>query len=108
MEITAVFEALGALMEVPAGRPVVVVSDSNYVVRCFVERWWERWLQRGWRNAAGKPVANRDLWEPLFDLALRPGRPVTFKWVKGHSGDPWNEFVDELALSKAMEARSSA
>ncbi len=107
MEITAVFEALSALMEVPAGRPVVVVSDSNYVVRCFVERWWERWLQRGWRNAAGKPVANRDLWEPLFDLALRPGRPVTFKWVKGHSGDPWNEFVDELALSKAMEARSS-
>jgi ribonuclease HI len=107
MEITAALKALTALREDAADRPIVVVSDSTYVVKCFVERWWERWLQRGWRNAAGKPVANRDLWEPLFDLALRPDRPVTFRWVKGHSGDPWNELVDELAVA-AAETHSSA
>ncbi len=104
MEITAVLRALGAL-EHPG--PILVMSDSTYVVKCFQDRWWQGWLRRGWRNAAGKPVANRDLWEPLMALALAPEREVVFQWVKGHSGDRWNDFVDELALGAAMEARGS-
>ena len=55
------------------------------------------WQRRGWKNSQGKPVANRDLWEGLFALALDPGRPVTFEWVKGHSGDRMNDVVDALA-----------
>jgi ribonuclease HI len=78
-----------------------VVSDSTYVVKCFTERWWEGWIQRGWKNAARKPVANRDLWEPLLGLALAPEVPVSFRWVKGHSGDHWNDVVDELATVAA-------
>ena len=66
--------------------PVHVVSDSTYVVNCFRQNWWAGWLRRGWKNSQGKPVANRDLWETLFALALDPDRPVTFQWVKGHSG----------------------
>jgi ribonuclease HI len=108
MEITAVLRALDALWREDAALSTRVVSDSNYVVRCFQDRWWEGWLRRGWRNSAGKPVANRDLWEPLFALVLDPGREITFSWVKGHSGDPWNDFVDELAVAAALEARSSA
>jgi ribonuclease HI len=46
-------------------------------------------------------VANRDLWEDLFALALDPGRAVTFEWVKGHSGDRMNDVVDTLALAAA-------
>ncbi|HMD45617.1 MAG TPA: ribonuclease H [Acidimicrobiales bacterium] len=103
MEITAALEAVRALTspgDAP-GRPVHVVSDSTYVVNCFRQRWWEGWLRRGWRNAAGKPVANRDLWEPLFEVALGPGTQVTFSWVKGHSGDRWNDVVDQLAVAAA-------
>jgi ribonuclease HI len=100
MEITAVLEALRALTPAePAG--IDLFSDSTYVVRCFTDRWWEGWLRRNWRNAAKKPVANRDLWEPLLELALSPAVPVTFAWVKGHSGDPWNDRVDELATLAA-------
>jgi ribonuclease HI len=105
MEITAVLEALGTLMPETPG-PLTVISDSTYVVKCFQDRWWEGWMRRGWRNTAGKPVANRDLWEPLFDLALKPDRDIAFKWVKGHSGDRWNDLVDELAVAAAMGARS--
>ena len=66
------------------------------------------WLRRGWRNAAGKPVANRDLWEPLIELALESGPcRSTFRWVKGHSGDRWNDFVDELAVAAAARRRGS-
>ena len=45
--------------------PMLVVSDSTYVVNCFRDRWWLGWLARGWLTSAKKPVANRDLWEPL-------------------------------------------
>jgi ribonuclease HI len=83
-----------------------VVSDSTYVVRCFQDRWWEGWLRRGWRNSQGKPVANRDLWEPLLGEVLESDRHITFRWVKGHSGDRWNDFVDELAVAAAMQARA--
>jgi ribonuclease HI len=56
---------------------------------------------RGWRNSAGKPVANRDLWEPLLALALTDDRPVRFDWVKGHSGNVMNDHVDMLANQAA-------
>ncbi len=96
MEVTAVIEALRAL---PGA--VHVVSDSIYVVNCFRQRWWEGWLRRGWRNSQGKPVANRDLWEVLLPLVLEGGRPVTFEWVKGHSGDTMNDLVDLMAVEAA-------
>lgn len=92
MEIQAVLEALRAL----DGR-VEVVCDSTYVVHCFRDRWYEGWRRRGWTNSQKKPVANRDLWEPLIDLYLARG-DVTFRWVKGHSGDPMNDLVDGLAV----------
>lgn len=97
MELRAVLEALRAN---PDG-DVEIVSDSTYVVKCFNDHWYVGWLRRGWKNSQGQPVANRDLWEPLFDLTLRGGRTVTFTWVKGHAGDPMNEFVDELATAAA-------
>lgn len=95
MEINAVLEAARAL-----DGPLDVVSDSTYVVNCFRDRWWEGWLARGWINSARKPVANRDLWEPLVDL-YREREGITFRWVKGHSGDPMNDLVDQLAVEAA-------
>ncbi len=76
---------------------IEVVSDSTYVVKCFTDGWWKGWLRRSWKNTANKPVANRDLWEPLLELALSDDVDVSFSWVKGHSGDRWNDRVDELA-----------
>ena len=85
-----------------------VVSDSTYVVKCFTDRWWEGWQRRGWTNSQRKPVANRDLWEPLLELALAPDVPVTFRGVKGHSGDRWNDRVDELATLAADTGAGSS
>ncbi len=92
MEIRAALEAVRALEG-----PLVVVSDSTYVVNCFKNRWWSGWHARGWVNSAKKPVANRDLWEPLIELVLERG-DVTFRWVKGHSGHPMNDLADRLAV----------
>ena len=103
MEIAAVLEAVRTLEG-----PLDIHSDSTYVVNCFRDRWWEGWVNNGWRNKAKKPVANRDLWEPLIELyRLDTGR-VLFKWVKGHSGDPNNDIVDRLAVEAALTQRGRA
>jgi ribonuclease HI len=96
MEIQAVLRAVTGL-----DGPLEVVSDSTYVVNCFRDRWWERWLARGWRNSQNKPVANQDLWEPLIDTYRADPERLQFRWVKGHSGDPMNDLVDRLAVEAA-------
>jgi ribonuclease HI len=100
MEIQAALEAVTSL-----SGPVEIVSDSTYVVNCFRDRWWEGWLARDWRNSQKKPVANRDLWEPLI-VAYRaqPGR-LRFRWVKGHAGNAMNDLVDRLAVEAASTQR---
>jgi ribonuclease HI len=97
MELTAVLEALRQMKG-----PLVIVSDSTYVVNCFKDAWWEGWRSRGWKNARREPVANQDLWRPLITEVIDVrGGGVTFRWVKGHAGDPMNELVDELAVGAA-------
>jgi ribonuclease HI len=105
MEITAVLEAL---RDHGGQGPIEIVSDSTYVVNCFRDRWYEGWLRRGWKNSQRQPVANRDLWEPLFALALADGADVSFRWVKGHSGDEMNDLVDALATGAADLGRGAA
>ncbi len=93
MEVRAALQAVTTL-----SGPLLVVSDSTYVVNCFRDRWWEGWLARGWLTSARKPVANRDLWEPLVTTVVERG-DVAFHWVKGHSGHAMNDFVDGLAVA---------
>src|SRR5204863_416721 len=67
----------------------------------FRDRWWEGWIANGWRNKAKKPVANRDLWEPLIEAVQADPRRIRWEWVKGHSGDVMNDLVDRLAVDAA-------
>ncbi len=102
MEIQAALEAVITLEG-----PLVVVSDSTYVVNCFRDGWWKGWLARGWVNSAKKPVANRDLWEPLI-TAFTERAEISFRWVKGHSGDPMNDLVDQLAVEAGRAVAAQA
>ncbi len=96
MELTAAAMALEALT-----RPcrVVLHTDSEYV-RLGVTRWHTGWVRRNWRNAAGDPVANMDLWRKLLDAAA--AHEIDWRWVRGHSGDPMNERVDKLATTARL------
>ncbi|MEI6454333.1 MAG: ribonuclease H [Actinomycetes bacterium] len=98
MEIMAAIQAIEAFPDAPE---LEVVSDSTYVVHCFRDRWYLGWMTRGWKNSQRQPVANRDLWEILIPLVIESGREVRFRWVKGHSGDRWNDTADELATAAA-------
>jgi ribonuclease HI len=94
MELQAVLHAVTHLYG-----PIHIFSDSTYVVNCFRDRWWQGWERRGWKNSSKKDVANQDLWKPLV-AAYKEG-DVHFTWVKGHSGDEWNEIADQLAVQAA-------
>jgi len=97
MELTAVIRALEALK-----RPVraSVFTDSEYVRR-GIKEWIHSWKARGWRTADRKPVKNQDLWERLDELAAV--HEIEWHWVRGHSGVPGNERVDQLA-NQAIDA----
>lgn len=91
MELTAVIEALAALKRQST---VVIYTDSQYV-KNGIGTWIHGWKTRGWTTADKKPVKNVDLWQRLD--ALNAAHRVTWRWVKGHSGDPGNERADALA-----------
>ena len=93
MELTAVIEALTALK-----RPckVTLFLDSEYVRKGITE-WIHGWKARGWRTAARQPVKNVELWQKLDAVVVQSGHQITWKWVKGHAGDPGNERADALA-----------
>jgi ribonuclease HI len=96
MELTAAAAALEALK-----RPcrVVVHTDSEYV-RNGITRWSTGWVRRKWRNAAGDPVANMDLWQRLL-TAAKP-HEIEWLWVRGHSGDVMNDRVDVIATQARL------
>ena len=96
MELMAAIMALEALRE-PCN--VVLHTDSQYV-RQGITLWMPNWVRRQWRTAGGDPVKNRDLWERLHAATAR--HRIDWRWVKGHSGDPGNERVDQLAREQAL------
>jgi ribonuclease HI len=91
MELLAATKALRTLER---RHRVELVTDSEYL-RKGVTEWLEGWHRNGWLTAGKQPVANRDLWEALSKELGR--HDIQWRWVRGHTGDRWNERADELA-----------
>jgi ribonuclease HI len=100
MELEAAIAALETLK-----RPMTVAmfTDSNYL-RQGITSWLPVWKKRGWRTADNQPVKNQDLWQRL-ERALAQHR-ITWRWVKGHSGNPDNERADLLAREAIRAGRA--
>lgn len=97
MELTAAVKALEAL-----NRPCEIEfhTDSEYLRRGITE-WIDNWRKKGWRTAGGKAVSNADLWQKLDPLTKE--HEIKWHWVRGHSGHPLNERVDDLARQARLE-----
>lgn len=96
MELTAVISALKLLKE-PC--EVTVTTDSKYVSDGITLGWAEGWKKRGWKKADKSPALNPELWNELLELCRVHN--VSFVWVKGHAGHPYNERCDTMAQSQA-------
>lgn len=108
MELTAAIEAFGRIAGLARpGDSILLRLDSKYVLDGLFE-WLPGWQKKGWRNAAGKPVKNDDLWRLLAELKATleaDGVRLVSAWVKGHAGDPGNEHVDGRANAMARSFR---
>lgn len=77
---------------------VVIYSDSAYIVNCFIQQWYMRWLDEKWVG-----VKNADLWNRILDLYFsvkvnyKIFKRIEFIHIKGHKGNKWNELADKLA-----------
>lgn len=102
MEMLAVIEGMKAIA---ASEPckIKIVSDSKYVIDAFEKKWIQGWIAKDWRNAAKKPVKNKDLW--LEMIALLSPHQIQWEWVKGHNGHTDNEIVDTAAQKAAQTFR---
>lgn len=94
MELTAVIEALKALKE-PC--EVTIYSDSQYVVS-GINEWLKGWIEKGWRGANKKPVANQELWQKY--LVVSKIHKIQMIKVKGHSDNEYNNRCDKIAVSE--------
>ena len=95
MELTATIESLKSIIK-PS--EIELYTDSQYV-KNGINIWIINWKNNGWRTANKKPVANKELWIELDTIVQFHN--VQWFWVKGHSGNYYNEIADQLAV-KAM------
>ena len=91
MELLA---AIMSLKKIKTNSEVVIFTDSTYVKNGITE-WMKKWKKNEWKNSSKKPVKNKDLWEKLDKLC--EANSVSWKWVKGHSTNEFNNLADELA-----------
>jgi len=98
MELTATIEALKKIKT--STLPVTFYTDSTYVIR-GITQWIWGWRKRGWKNAEGEPVANKECWEALSKLVAARGAEGKIEWLysRGHIGTPGNERCDEIAVA---------
>jgi ribonuclease HI len=101
MELMGAISALEALKR-PAR--VKLHTDSMYV-RDGITRWLKGWKAKGWLTADKKPVKNKELWQRLE--AATHIHQIEWLWVKGHSGHPENDRVDQLAREAIQTMREA-
>ena len=91
MELTA---AINALKYFKTFKNIKLITDSKYV-KDGIQSWIQNWKKNGWKTSSKKPVKNKDLWIELDEMIEKHN--ITWEWVKGHTGNKYNEKADYLA-----------
>jgi ribonuclease HI len=102
MELTAVIKALMFINENSEmkEKTVEIYTDSQYVKNGLTQ-WIFNWIKNGWKTAAKQPVKNKEYWIDLKQQADK--LQIKWNWVKGHSGDFYNELCDSLVEVERMK-----
>ncbi len=99
----ALRSAIEGLRHLKRPSRVVLRSDSEYLIQGMKE-WLPGWEARGWKRKGGA-IRNEELWRDLVEAWDR--HEVEPQWVRGHAGDPRNEYADHLATRAARNQTSA-
>lgn len=102
MELTAIIKALEALKE-PCN--AIIHTDSRYVADANNKRWLYYWMEHGWKTMGKKDVANAELWMRIMELSYV--HTLTYKWVKGHADNPYNNRCDQMAVMESAKFKNA-
>src|SRR3989338_6188846 len=102
MELIAPIKALKYLKNKKINASLEIFLDSKYVVLGITE-WIFNWQKKNWKNAAKKPVLNKELWQELYKLSQQ--FKIKWTYVEGHNGNKYNERADKIATSFADSNR---
>ena len=102
MELTAVIKALTTIYDKYGSANIKLISDSLYVVNAIQKGWLKNWIKHSYRKSDGSELPNVDLWKDFVDISSK--HRVKFEWVKGHSGNRFNERCDSIAVG-CIESR---
>ena len=86
-----------ALEKIKNKSEIIIYTDSRYVKDGITE-WIKKWKLNNWKSSNKKPVKNKDLWVKLDNSCKKHN--VSWKWVKAHAENKYNNLVDELAVSE--------
>ena len=90
MEFTG---AMMALRSVPEGASVILWTDSKILLEAAQSK-ISIWKNNGWLRPRGQAVIDLDVVKELDHLMQT--RQIEWRWVRGHSGNPHNEYCDLL------------
>jgi ribonuclease HI len=93
MELLGVIASLEALKK--EGLHVLIHTDSKYIVDSVQKGWLNNWIKTNFKG----DKKNSDLWIRYYKLSQK--QHITFKWVKGHAENVYNNRCDELATQAA-------
>ena len=97
MEITAI---IYALKELNYKCSVTIHSDSRFICNMFTEHIIDKWKDCNYRRN-GRRLKNEQLWKNLLIEVAK--HDVSFKWIKAHDGNEYNERCDLLAKQAVRE-----
>lgn len=110
MELLAVIQGLKALKKElddsydgASNHHCIVRPDSQYVSENYTA-YLPEWKRNGWRKSNGKKVLNLNLWKRL-DSITPEFKSFTFKWVKGHASNQYNNAVDAIVKEQMLKAK---
>jgi ribonuclease HI len=103
MALRSVIEAFREISRRGNSYRVLFTSDSTYIVE-GMNSWVGSWISRGWTRKGG-PIENLELWKQA--VAAVEDHEVQWKWVRGHNGQPQNEYANFLATRAAAERSNS-
>jgi ribonuclease HI len=98
MELSAAINSLKAAVDLhqkgqlPHPLELIYVYTDSMYVRNGITDWIIKWKRNGWRD--GK-IKNQDLWMQLDSISK--DLPIKWEWVRGHSGNVYNEMADNIA-----------